>query len=247
MALLEISLAGSFLAGVLSFLSPCVLPLVPPYLCFLAGISLNELAESRDIRPGQTLRILSMAAFFVLGFATVFVALGATASTVGSWVTEHFGILAILAGAIILVMGLHFLGWIRVPFLYRDIRVHATGKPAGFFGAYLVGLAFAFGWTPCVGPILATILLVAGAEATAARGALLLFAYALGIGLPFMLAALFAGPFLKFVARFRSYTPAIERAMGASLVVTGILFMTGVMPLIAGWLLQAVPALGTIG
>lgn len=223
------------------------MPLVPPYLCFLAGVSLNDLQSTNGLQPGQTLRVTSMAACFVLGFATVFVALGATASTVGSWVTEHFATLAVLAGAMIVVMGLHFLGWLRIPFLYRDIRIHAADRPAGFLGAYLVGLAFAFGWTPCVGPVLATILLVAGAEATAARGSLLLLAYALGIGLPFMLAALFAGPFLKFLARFRDYTPAIEKTVGASLVVTGILFMTGVMPLIAGWLLQTVPALGTIG
>ncbi|NWG26423.1 MAG: cytochrome c biogenesis protein CcdA [Pseudorhodoplanes sp.] len=230
----------------LSFLSPCVLPLVPPYLCFLAGVSLHELTEAGP-QPVQNRRIVFMAGLFVLGFATVFVALGATVSTVGSWVTEHFGVLAIIAGAIILLMGLHFLGWPRIPWLYRDVRFQASGKPASLFGAYLVGLAFAFGWTPCVGPVLATILLIAGAEATAARGAVLLAAYALGIGLPFMLAALFAGPFLNFLSRFRRYTPAIEKTMGASLVVTGILFMTGAMPVIAGWLLQAVPVLGTIG
>ena len=247
MALLDVTAVGSFVAGVLSFLSPCVLPLVPPYLCFLAGVSLDELAESGRLQPGQNRRILLMAGFFVFGFATVFVALGATVSTVGSWVTEHFGVLAIVAGAVILIMGLHFLGWLRIPWLYRDVRFQALGKPASFFGAYLVGLAFAFGWTPCVGPVLATILLVAGSEGTATRGAILLAAYALGIGLPFMLAALFAGPFLKFLSRFRRHAPTIEKTMGAGLVVTGVLFMTGAMPVIAGWLLQAVPALGTIG
>jgi cytochrome c-type biogenesis protein len=247
LALLEITVAGSFLAGVLSFLSPCVLPLVPPYLCFLAGVSLGELTESGSLPPGQSRRIVLMAVFFVFGFATVFVALGATASTLGAWVTEHFGVLAIVAGALILLMGLHFLGWLRLPLLYRDVRFQASGRPASFFGAYLVGLAFAFGWTPCVGPVLATILLIAGAEATILRGATLLLAYALGIGLPFMLAAVFAGPFLNFLSRFRRYTPVIEKTMGASLVVTGVLFMTGAMPVIAGWLLQAVPALGTIG
>lgn len=245
--MLDVTIAGSFLAGILSFLSPCVLPLVPPYLCFLAGVSLNELAEAGPLQPGQNRRIVLTAGLFVLGFATVFVALGATVSTIGSWVTEQFGVLAIVAGAVILLMGLHFLGWLRIPWLYRDVRFQASSKPASLFGAYLIGLAFAFGWTPCVGPVLATILLIAGAEATAARGAVLLAAYALGIGLPFMLAALFAGPFLNFLSRFRRYTPAIEKTMGASLVVTGILFMTGAMPVIAGWLLQAVPALGTIG
>ncbi len=244
----DISIAGAFAAGLLSFLSPCVLPLVPPYLCFLAGVGINELtgADGR-LTPRRNARIVAMAAAFVLGFTTVFVALGATASTLGNWITTYFDTLAIVAGALILLMGLHFLGWLKIPLLYREARLQATRRPAGFVGAYLVGLAFAFGWTPCVGPVLATVLMVAGAEATAARGALLLTAYALGIGLPFLLAALFAGPFLDLLARFRRHMGAIEKTMGAGLVITGILFMTGAMPVLAGWLLETFPVLGTIG
>ena len=244
----DISVAGAFAAGLLSFLSPCVLPLVPPYLCFLAGVSISELTGSDGrLTSQQSRRIVVMAAMFVAGFTTVFVALGATAAAVGSWITAYFDILAIVAGALILLMGLHFLGWLRIPLLYREARFQASSRPAGLLGAYLIGLAFAFGWTPCVGPVLATVLMVAGAEGTAARGAALLTAYALGNGLPFLLAAVFAGPFLNLLGRFRRHMPVIEKTMGAALVVTGLLFMTGTMPVLAGWLLQTFPVLGTIG
>ncbi len=244
----DISVAGAFVAGLLSFLSPCVLPLVPPYLCFLAGVSISELTGSDGrLTSQQSRRIVVMAAMFVAGFTTVFVALGATASAIGSWITAYFDILAIVAGALILLMGLHFLGWLRIPLLYREARFQASSRPAGLLGAYLIGLAFAFGWTPCVGPVLATVLMVAGAEGTAVRGAALLTAYALGIGLPFLLAAVFAGPFLNLLGRFRRHMPVIEKTMGAALVVTGLLFMTGTMPVLAGWLLQTFPVLGTIG
>lgn len=246
--MLDISIAGAFAAGLLSFLSPCVLPLVPPYLCFLTGVSLSELTGSNSgLTPRQNGRIIAMAAAFVLGFASVFVALGATASTLGGWISAYFDTLAIVAGVLILVMGLHFLGWLKIPLLSREARFQASARPAGFVGAYLIGLAFAFGWTPCVGPVLATVLMVAGAEATAARGALLLTAYALGIGLPFLLAAVFAGPFLSLLARFRRHMAVIEKTMGAGLVATGVLFITGTMPLLAGWLLETFPVLGTIG
>lgn len=244
----DISVAGAFAAGLLSFLSPCVLPLVPPYLCFLAGVSIGELTGSDGrLTSQQSRRIVVMAAMFVAGFTTVFVALGATASAIGSWITAYFDTLAIVAGALILLMGLHFLGWLRIPLLYREVRFQASSRPAGLLGAYLIGLAFAFGWTPCVGPVLATVLMVAGAEGTAMRGATLLTAYALGIGLPFLLAAVFAGPFLNLLGRFRRHMPVIEKTMGAALVVTGLLFMTGTMPVLAGWLLQTFPVLGTIG
>ncbi len=244
----DISIAGAFMAGLLSFLSPCVLPLVPPYLCFLAGVGIGELSgASGRLEARQSRRIIMMAGAFVLGFTTVFVALGATASTIGAVVTAYFETLSIIAGALILIMGLHFLGWLRIPLLYREARFQTERKPASMVGAYLVGLAFAFGWTPCVGPVLATALMVAGAEGTAARGATLLAAYSLGIGVPFLLAAVFAGPFLNLMARFRRHMPVVEKTMGAALVVTGLLFMTGTMPVLAGWLLQTFPALGTIG
>jgi cytochrome c-type biogenesis protein len=184
---------------------------------------------------------------FVLGFATVFVALGASASAVGKAITDYFDMLAMIAGAIIIILGLHFLGVFRIGLLFREARFQVAAKPAGFGGAYVVGLAFAFGWTPCVGPVLATILLIAGTEGSAARGAALLGAYALGIGIPFVLVSLFSGSFIRLMSRLRPYMGTVEKVIGAALVLTGILFLTGGMPRIAGWLLETFPTLGSIG
>lgn len=239
---------GAVGAGVLSFLSPCVLPLVPPYLCFLAGISLDDLtreSETHGYRPNW--RVVALSFAFVLGFATVFIALGASASLIGKAVTAHFETLGMIAGVIILVLGLHFLGVFRIGLLFREARFHDVRKPAGFFGAYVVGLAFAFGWTPCVGPVLAAILVVAGVEGSAGQGALLLAAYALGIGIPFMLASLFSGVFVRWMARLRPHMNVVEKVIGSALVLTGVLFLTGSMPRIAGWLLETFPVFGTIG
>ncbi|NVN85248.1 MAG: sulfite exporter TauE/SafE family protein [Rhodopseudomonas sp.] len=244
----NISLAGALGAGVLSFLSPCVLPLVPPYLCFLAGVSLDDLTARRD-RPAGVVsaHVMASSLAFVLGFSTVFVALGASASAIGKTVTAHFDTLAIIAGVVILVLGLHFLGVFRIGLLFREARFQSVRRGAGYLGAYVVGLAFAFGWTPCVGPVLATILLVAGVEGSAVQGAMLLGAYSLGIGLPFMLAALFSGKFIKLMARMRAHMNLVEKVMGGALVLTGVLFLTGVMPKIAGWLLETFPAFSSIG
>ena len=237
---------GVFVAGLISFASPCVLPLVPPYLCFLAGMSLDQLTdENRKATSSRQVIISSI--FFVLGFASVFVALGASATLVGDFVTSHLTWLGYVAGVIIILMGLHFLGILRIPLLYREARHHVRQKPAGFLGAYIVGLAFAFGWTPCVGPVLATILFVAGSEETAFQGASLLFVYAMGIGIPFILAALFAGPFMSLLARFRQHLGRVEKIMGALLVITGILFLTGGMPYLSYLMLEWFPQLGTFG
>jgi cytochrome c-type biogenesis protein len=244
----NISLVGAFGAGVLSFLSPCVLPLVPPYLCFLAGVSLDQLTRGGD-QPAKAVnwRVVASSVAFVLGFSTVFVALGASASALGKTVTEHFDTLGIIAGVVIIVLGLHFLGVFRIGLLYREARFQNVGRGVGLLGAYVVGLAFAFGWTPCVGPVLATILLVAGVEGSALHGAVLLGAYALGIGLPFLLASLFSGAFIRLMARLRAHMEVVEKVMGSALVLTGVLFLTGAMPKISGWLLQTFPAIGAIG
>ena len=239
---------GALGAGLLSFLSPCVLPLVPPYLCFLAGVSLDDLTRTDQGQVGRrNWHVMALSFAFVLGFATVFVALGASASLIGKVVTAHFETLGMIAGVVIIVLGLHFLGIFRIGLLFREARFQTTRKRAGYLGAYVVGLAFAFGWTPCVGPVLAAILIVAGVEGSAGRGAMLLGAYALGIGIPFLLAALFAGQFVRGMARLRNRMNLVEKVIGSGLVLTGILFLTGAMPRIAGWLLQTFPAFGSIG
>lgn len=244
--MLDVTFGGALLAGLLSFVSPCVLPIVPPYLAWLAGVSFEELkAEASD--PVRRRRVILSAVAFVLGFTTVFVALGATASVIGRTIAQYFDTLAIVAGIVLIVMGLHFLGVFRLGLLYREARISVDRRPAGLVGAYVVGLAFAFGWTPCVGPVLAAILFVAGGEGTAGQGALLLAAYSLGIGIPFILAGVFASRFLAWAARFKAHMHKVEMAMGALLVVTGILFITGQMSAIALWLLDTFPVFQSIG
>lgn len=240
---LDVSAGGAFIAGLLSFASPCVLPLVPPYLAYIGGVSVEDMRRDGAGR----LRVLIAALAFVAGFSTVFVALGATASWIGQAVNAYLGWLGVVAGTLIVLMGLHFLHVLRLPFLDRTARVGVAAKPAGLFGAYLIGLAFGFGWSPCVGPVLAAILLIAGAKESAGEGARLLLVYSLGIGVPFLVAAGFAGAFMRAMARFRAHMGAIEKAMGALLVVTGVLIFTGQMPAIANWLVETFPALGRIG
>ncbi|MHC5653576.1 cytochrome c biogenesis CcdA family protein [Stappia sp.] len=242
----DVTIAGAFLAGLLSFVSPCVLPLVPPYLGFLAGVSLDELTGEGE-KKADPRRIFFASLAFVLGFSTVFVALGASASFIGQFVTQHMQVLGYIAGVAIIAMGLHFLGVFRIAFLYREARVQVDRKPAGLIGAYVIGLAFAFGWTPCVGPILASILFVAGSEASVLHGAVLLAAYALGIGVPFLVASLFAGPFMRFMGRFRRHMSTVEKVMGVFLILTGLAFMTGQMARVSFWLLDTFPALAVIG
>jgi cytochrome c-type biogenesis protein len=244
---LDVSYLGAAVAGLLSFLSPCVLPLVPPYLCFLGGVTLEELGARQAAGEADTRRVVLAAVFFVLGFATVFVALGATASAIGGLVTRHFELLAQIAGGLIVLLGLNFLGLLRIGVLFREARFHPARRPAGLAGAYLIGLAFAFGWTPCVGPVLATILFVAGSEESAVYGASLLGAYAAGLGIPFVAAAFAARPFGAFMARFRRYVGAVEKVLGALLVATGVLFITGSMADLSYWLLETFPGLSRIG
>jgi cytochrome c-type biogenesis protein len=243
----DVSYAGALIAGLLSFLSPCVLPLVPPYLCFLGGVSVKQLNEAEPLAAGAGRRVFLAAVAFVLGFSSVFVALGATASSLGRAVGAHLQLLSYVAGAIIIVLGLHFLGVLRLVLLYREARFHPARQPAGVIGAYVVGLAFAFGWTPCVGPVLAAILFVAAAEDNVLCGASLLAAYAAGIGIPFLLAALAAQPFMRFMHRFRTYIHRVEQVTGLLLVITGLLFITGSIGDIAYWLLDTFPVLGRIG
>jgi cytochrome c-type biogenesis protein len=242
---IDVTHGGAVLAGLVSFLSPCVLPLVPPYLCYMAGVSLDQLTAEGEERVARRTVMLSALAF-VLGFATIFVSLGAAASAIGQLVRTHLDVLSVVGGVIIIVMGLHFLGVFRIPLLYRQARIERQ-HPAGPIGSYVMGLAFAFGWTPCIGPVLAAILAVAGTEATVARGAGLLAAYSLGLGIPFLLAGFFAGPFIGFMRRFRAHLGTVEKVMGGALVLTGVLFITGNLSAFSYWLLATFPVLGTIG
>ncbi|MDJ1158415.1 cytochrome c biogenesis protein CcdA [Chelatococcus sp. SYSU_G07232] len=242
--MMNISYSAAAIAGLLSFLSPCVLPLVPPYLSYLAGTTLDRLSAREDAGVNQ--RALVAALFFVLGFSTVFVALGATASVLGQAIRQHVGLLGTIAGIVIIAMGLHFLGVFRLSFLYREARV-SVEKPAGFVGAYVMGLAFAFGWTPCIGPILAAILAVAGSEESVTQGATLLAVYSAGLGVPFVAAALAMKPFVAFLKRARSRLTLVEKAMGVLLVLTGIAFLTGTLTQMSFWLLETFPALGELG
>lgn len=244
--LTNVTIGGAFLAGLISFLSPCVLPLVPPYLCYLAGVSLDQLVgRSDEVVARRT--VFASALAFVLGFTTIFVLLGATASAVGQLVARHLDVLAVVGGIIIIIMGLHFLGVFKIGLLHRQARWEVRNHPAGPLGSYLVGLAFAVGWTPCIGPVLGTILLVAGSEGSVASGAGLLAVYSLGLGLPFLAAGLFAGPFIHAMGRFRRHVATVEKTMGALLVVTGVLFVTGQMTALSFWLLSLFPSLAQLG
>jgi cytochrome c-type biogenesis protein len=240
----DVTLSAAAAAGLLSFLSPCVLPLVPPYLTFIAGTTIEDVATEK---VGRARRDIFLAAvLFVAGFSTVFVALGATASFFGQVLRAHIATLSLLAGFAIIAMGLHFLGVFRLNLLYREKRLEVQ-KPLGLWGAYIMGLAFAFGWTPCIGPILAAILAIAASEATAVRGAGLLAIYSLGLGIPFLLAAAALGPFLGFLKRFKAHFGAVERVVGVLLIATGIAFLTGTMQNLSFWLIQTFPGLAKIG
>lgn len=244
---MDVTYIGAMLAGLISFLSPCVLPLVPPYLCFLGGTTFEQLSGEGDVAQGVNLRVVLAAFAFVLGFTTVFIALGATATLIGQLVAENLEMLAKIAGLAIIAVGLHFLGIFKIPLLNLEFRSSSTAAPVGLIGAYLVGIAFAFGWTPCIGPVLGVILAVAAAEDTVGQGIRLLGVYSLGLGIPFILAALAFRPFMGFLRRFRHHLGTVEKVMGGMLVATGVMFLTGSMSYIALWLLETFPALGLIG
>ncbi|HEY4191397.1 MAG TPA: cytochrome c biogenesis CcdA family protein [Mesorhizobium sp.] len=246
---LDIGYVSAVAAGALSFLSPCVLPLVPPYLCYMAGVSVDDFRGDSGLaaRTGARTALLASSVAFVLGFSTVFVALGAGASTIGHFLRVWQEPLAMAAGVLIILMGLNFLGILRLPFLSREARFQSEGKPASAVAAYVMGLAFAFGWTPCIGPVLGPILTLAGGRETVGEGALLLAAYSFGLGLPFLVAALFSGAFMRFLGKFRIHLGRVEKAIGALLVIAGVLFLTGGVQSASYWLLENFPVLGRLG
>jgi cytochrome c-type biogenesis protein len=242
---MNVTIVAALFAGMLSFLSPCVLPLVPPYLVYLTGTSIERLADAEPETRVKRETIIA-ALLFVLGFSTVFVALGASASAIGTLLRAYSNELGIVAGICIVIMGLHFLGLTPIAWLMREKRMHIT-KPVGLWGAYLMGLAFALGWTPCIGPILAAILAIAASEDTVVKGAGMLAVYSLGLGVPFLVAAFAVEPFAAFLARFKAHLGLVEKAMGGLLVLTGIAFLTGTVSEFSYWLLDTFPALGKIG
>jgi cytochrome c-type biogenesis protein len=244
---MQVGYAAALLGGALSFLSPCVLPLIIPYLGFLGGVTLRAAPGGPVAEAPDRGRVMMAALFFVLGFATVFTALGATASLVSQLLSDHLDTVAIVAGVVLILFGLHFAGVLRIDLLNYEKRVQVARKPVSPLGAYVVGLAFAFGWTPCVGPVLAGILTIAAAADSAWQGAALLFTYAVGIGVPFLLAAAFVTPFLRFVQRFRKHFRAVEITAGGLLVVTGTMVLTGTFQEVGAWILDRWPDLGRFG
>ena len=237
---------GVVLAGLVSFLSPCVLPLVPPYLAYLGGTTIERMGEGGDANADASRRTILAAFCFVAGFTTVFVGLGAGASFIGQVIQTYKGALSSVAGVVIILFGLHFLGLLKIPLLYTHVRVHTDMRGASFAGAYVIGLAFAFGWTPCVGPVLATVLALAANENSLKAGVLLLFLYSLGLGIPFVLSAMAVKPFLAMFKQFRRHLGRVEKVMGSALVLTGLLFLTGSIGWAGQWLIENVPALARL-
>ncbi|MCU0899317.1 MAG: cytochrome c biogenesis protein CcdA [Cypionkella sp.] len=230
----------ALMAGVLSFLSPCVLPIVPPYLAYMGGISMGEMRADGAARR----RVILPALFFVLGLSTVFLLLGFTASAFGAFFLQNQVLFSRLSGAVVLVFGLHFIGLFRIPLLDREARLDAGDRGGSAFGAYVLGLAFAFGWTPCIGPQLGAILSLAAQEGSVQRGTVLLGVYALGLGLPFLLAALFVERSLGLMQRLKPHMKTIERVMGALLILVGLALLTGAFTDFSWWLLETFDRFG---
>ena len=242
----NVTLLAAFVAGILSFISPCVLPLIPGYLSFVSGVTLDEMrgpGGGTASTAGGTARrrAVIMSVAFVLGFSLVFVALGASASAVGAVLMEHLSLLGKIAGVVIILFGLHMMGVLRIGWLYSEKRMQTSGKPAGFFGAMLVGIAFAFGWTPCIGPILAAILAIAATQESVGEGVKLLAVYSAGLGVPFIATALAINKFFAASARIRKHYHMIEVVSGVLLVMVGVLIFTNRFTIIAQYLTPYLP------
>jgi cytochrome c-type biogenesis protein len=227
------SFTSAFLAGVISFLSPCVLPLVPAYLSFLAGVSLDDIRQAGGGAARR--RAAGAAVVFVLGFSTVFILMGASATLLGQWLVAQAFWLGKVAGAALIVLGLHLAGIVKLPFLLYEKRLQIRTSGISVLGVFLVGAAFAFGWSPCVGPLLAGILTLAGSRETVTQGMLLLAVYSAGLGLPFILAALAVESFLELLRRFRGFLRWVEIAAGVLLIGIGLVMLTGGMMRVASW------------
>lgn len=244
----DVSLLAAFGAGILSFISPCVLPLVPGYISFVSGVSFEEMQRASAAGASRTRRQMLLTSLaFVVGFSLVFIAFGASASALGKTLMRQRAILEKIAGALVIVFGLHLSGILRIKWLDQDTRIQTKGRPAGPLGALLVGVAFAFGWTPCIGPILGAILLYASQQETVGQGVVLLTAYSAGLGIPFLLSALAVNWFFKASGGLRKSMRLVEVVSGALLVGVGLLLVTDRLTLIAQWFTRAFPGLATIG
>jgi len=250
----NVSLFGAFIAGVLSFISPCVLPLIPGYLSFISGVSLEEMrgmapattgAGSRAAGAGVSAaakrQVIITSLFFILGFSLVFVSLGASATVLGQYLMERLTIFGKIAGVLLILFGLHTIGVFKIPFLLNEARVQTSTKPAGMLGAVIVGISFAFGWTPCIGPILSAILLVAAQQESVNQGILLLSIYSMGLAIPFLLTALAINQFFVAFSKIRRHYRAIEIVSGLLMIVIGILIFTNRFTIIAQWLTPYLP------
>ena len=237
----NVTLLAAFAAGFLSFVSPCVLPLIPGYISFVSGVSLDEIRGDQATRASR-LQVFTTSLAFVLGFSIVFVALGASATAVGKFLFARLPVLSKIAGAVLVIFGLHTMGVFRLALLDTEKRVHSQRKPAGPLGAVLVGVAFAFGWTPCIGPILGGILAIAGSRNSVGEGVLLLAIYSLGLGIPFLITSLAINQFFSAAKRIRGYYHAIEMTSGALLITIGALILTGQLTIIARYLQPYLPS-----
>lgn len=233
----------ALVAGVLSFLSPCVLPVVPPYLAYMSGITMAELTGAAGKRRSAVVPALC----FVLGLSTVFLFMGFAASALGRVFLQYQGALTKLSGAMVILLGLHFLHVFRIPLLDREARLEVNDRGGSSFGAYILGLAFAFGWTPCIGPQLGAILSIAASEASLVRGTSLLAIYAVGLGIPFLLAAIFVTRSITLMGRMKRHMGLIEKAMGVLLILVGLALITGAFSSFSYWLLETFPSLAYLG
>ena len=250
----SVSLFAAFIAGLLSFISPCVLPLIPGYLSFVSGVSLDEMRGGAAavtagggtmaavaVAPAVQRRVIITSLAFILGFSLVFVALGASATYLGSFLMERLTLLGKIAGVVIIIFGLHTMGVLRIGWLYKEKRFNSSARPTTLFGAMLVGIAFAFGWTPCIGPILAAILTVAAGEETVGEGIRLLAVYSAGLAIPFLMTAMAINSFFTAFAKIRRHYHAIEIASGLLMVAIGVLIFTNRFTIIAQWLTPYLP------
>ncbi len=238
----SVGLFTAFLFGILSFLSPCVLPLVPGYISFISGLSFEELRDVTGARKFLIKTLLS-SLFFVLGFSIVFVALGASATAIGKFLSDNMNVITKVAGVVIVLFGLHMTGILKIKFLNYEAKLKTSGKPLGLLSAFIIGFAFAFGWTPCIGPVLATILVLASQQETVKQGILLLSVYSLGLGIPFILTSLSINFFFKWFSKVRRYLNIVEIVSGVILILLGVLIFTNTLGIVSSYIMKMFPFL----